>query len=101
MQVTQKSLEYPFKALSSRKTTCFNSSVISTVVFAAGPHHGDGAGGGQRSEGPGHRGVRSRPALLQGTRPQGTLMAFTHGKLHIFLDPKVKGQGEKMDGFSW
>lgn len=41
------------------------------LAFTAGPHHGNGAGGGQRPEGPGHRGVRSRPALLQGTRPEG------------------------------
>lgn len=47
------------------------------LVSGAGPHHGDGAGGRERTEGQSHRGVRSRSALLQGTRPEGMLHIYT------------------------
>lgn len=42
-------------------------------TYTAGPHHGNGAGSSQRSEGEGHRGVCSRPALLQRTRSKGLI----------------------------
>lgn len=72
----------PFKDLSIRKMTCYCSSFSAvTFVFAAGPHHGDWAGGSKRSEGQGHRGVCSRPAVLQGTCSKG---AVTH--ICIYLD---------------
>lgn len=41
-------------------------------MFAAGPHYGDGTGGGERSKGQGHRRVCSCPSLLQGTCAEGT-----------------------------
>lgn len=56
---------------------CFFPAVV--IVFAAGPHYGDGTGGGERSKGQGHRRVCSCPSLLQGTRAEGTpqITSFT------------------------
>ena len=66
--------KFPFKALNITKMTCSCSSFSAVMfVFAAGPHHGDGAGGGKRSAGQGHRGVCSRTAVLQGTCSKGAV----------------------------
>lgn len=51
----------------------FKRGVLAVAtVFAAGPHHGDGAGGSQWPEGQSYRGVRSCPSLFQRACIKGT-----------------------------
>lgn len=71
-----------------RTSSC---SVSVVVVYTAGSHHGDRAGGSQRSEGQSHRGVCSCSTFLQGTCPKGTSLSSSPSfcwfvfEAHIFI----------------